>query len=101
MNDLIIYEAPKGAVGRDDFQVRVRIPGEEWHDLFEYEVKVDMHQVRKASMVYFDMEGSVEVEVECRKQTVKQVVIRPLSIAIPFVCEGNRIAITLDRPHKL
>ncbi|KQX46907.1 glycosyl hydrolase family 28 protein [Paenibacillus sp. Root444D2] len=101
MNDLIIYEAPKGAVGRDDFQVRVRIPGEEWHDLFEYEVKVDMHQVRKASMVYFDMEGSVEVEVECRKQTVKQVVIRPLSIAIPFVCEGNRIAFTLDRPHKL
>ncbi|MGO4273131.1 hypothetical protein AB4Z22_25380 [Paenibacillus sp. TAF58] len=51
MNRLIVYEAPKGALGRDDFKIRVRIPGESWCDLFVYEVKVDMHAVRQASMV--------------------------------------------------
>ena len=62
---LIVYEAPKGAIGRNDFSVSVRIPGQEWQQLFVYEVKVDMHNVRSASMVYFDMEGTVEVQGSC------------------------------------
>jgi hypothetical protein len=100
MSKLIVYEAPKGAVGRNDFIVRARIPGEKWHDLFVYEVKVDMHQVNLASMVYFDMEGTIEVEVECQKN-VEKVVIRPLSREISSVHNKNRITFTLDRPQKL
>ena len=99
MSKLIVYEAPKGAVGRNDFIVRARIPGEKWHDLFVYEVKVDMHQVNLASMVYFDMEGTIEVEVECQKN-VEKVVIRPLSREISSVHNKNRITFTLDRPKS-
>ena len=57
MSHLKIWEAPEGAIGRDDFKVSVRIPGGIWQPLFVYEVKVDMHNVRQASMAYLDMEG--------------------------------------------
>lgn len=48
----------------DDYTVRVRIPGGEWEDLFEYNVQVDMDAVQNASMVQFDMNGTVEVMVK-------------------------------------
>lgn len=102
MNKVVVYEAPKGAAGRNDFAVRVRTPGGEWQDVFVYEVKVDMHEVRPASMVYFDMEGTVEVEVESRlSEPVGQVVIRPLSAEMACRRDGNRISFRLDRPRKL
>lgn len=44
-----------GIPHNDDYTVRVRIPGGEWKDLFEYNVQVDMDNVQKASMVQFDM----------------------------------------------
>ncbi|MDQ0889665.1 hypothetical protein QFZ81_004753 [Paenibacillus sp. V4I9] len=100
-NRLIVYEAPKGAIGRNDFSVSVRTPGQEWQQLFVYEVKVDMHNVRSASMVYFDMEGTVEVQVTVLNQEVDQAVIRPLSSQIPFSSDENRVAFSLDRPSKL
>ena len=34
----------------DDYTVRVRIPGGEWEDLFEYNVQVDMDAVQNASV---------------------------------------------------
>ncbi len=101
MNKVVVYEAPKGAVGREDFAVRVRVPGGEWQDVFVYEVKVDMHEVRRASMVYFDMSGTVEVEVEGLLEPVEQAMIRPLSVGIVYRREGNRISFSLDRPRKL
>lgn len=101
MNNLIVYKAPIGAISRDDFSVSVRTPGGLWEELFVYEVKVDMHQVRQASMVYFDMVGTVEVMIVCRNRTVEQAVIRPLSATIPFDRNGDVILFTLDRPRKL
>ncbi|MDF2938310.1 MAG: hypothetical protein K0Q90_3683, partial [Paenibacillaceae bacterium] len=101
MSKLVVYEAPKGAAGRNDFAVRVRVPGEKWQELFVYEVKVDMHEVRRASMVYFDMEGTVEVEVESLSEPVEQVMIRPLSVGMMHRQEENRISFRLDRPQKL
>jgi hypothetical protein len=101
MSFLKIWEAPKGAVGRDDFEVSVRIPGESWQPLFVYEAKVDMHNVRQASMAYFDMEGTVEVRVESRKGPVHQAVIRPLSKKIPFEVEGSAVTFCLNEPCKL
>ena len=47
-NSLIVYEAPKGAIERNDFSVKVRSTGQEWQQLFVYEVKVDMHNVRSS-----------------------------------------------------
>ena len=93
--------APEGAVGRDDFEVSVRIPGESWQPLFVYEAKVDMHNVRQASMAYFDMGGTVEVRVESRKAPVHQAVIRPLSKQIPLEVEGEVVTFRLNEPCKL
>lgn len=101
MHQLIVYPQPEGARERRDFKVQVRQPEEDWQELFVYEAKVDMHQVRQASVAYFDMFGTIEVRVECLTTRPEQVVIRPLSIAIPLVCEGNSISFTLSKPCKL
>lgn len=101
MNSLVVHKAPIGAIGREDFSVSVRTPGGSWEELFVFEAKVDMHQVRQTSMVYFDMEGTVEVMIVCRNKSVEQAVIRPLSANIPFERKGEVILFTLDRPRKL
>ncbi|WP_233532152.1 hypothetical protein [Paenibacillus alkalitolerans] len=81
---IITYSAPAVIPKRNDFSVRVRVPGGKWEPLEVYEVKVDMHQVREASMAYFDMEGAVETEITYHAGTVESAVIRPLSFNIPF-----------------
>lgn len=101
MSGLILYEQPNEAIGKDDFTVSVRKPGGVWQSLFVFEAKVDMHHVRSASMVYFDMEGIVEVSVISNKKRIEQAVIRPLSAQIPFQTERDTITFTLDRPCKL
>lgn len=101
MSLLQIWQAPEGAVGQDDFEVSVRIHGEDWQPLFVYEAKVDMHNVRQASMAYFDMEGTVDVRVVSRKGLVHQAVIRPLSKQIPFEVDGAAVTFRLNEPCKL
>lgn len=53
-----------GLPHNDDYTVRVRIPGGEWQDLFEYKVQVDLDKPQDASMVQFDMGSPVEVMVK-------------------------------------
>jgi hypothetical protein len=101
MSKLIVYEQPEGAIGKNDFSVNVRTPGGVWEPLFIFEAKVDMHDVRAASMAYFDMEGTVEVSIVSNKQNIQQAVIRPLSSNIMFQTEANVITFMLDRPCKL
>ncbi|ASA23491.1 glycosyl hydrolase family 28 protein [Paenibacillus donghaensis] len=101
MDKINIYTAPSGAVSKDDFRVFVRNSGRPWEQLFVYEVKVDMHHVRQSSMVYFDMEGQVEVKVDSIKRPIHEAVIRPLSASIPFEHTDQSIIFTLDRPQKL
>lgn len=43
----------------DDFTVRVRFPGGEWQDLYEYRIRVDWDRPQDASLVYFDFTGAV------------------------------------------
>ena len=76
----------------DDYTVRVRIPGGEWEDLFEYNVQVDMDAVQNASMVQFDMNGTVEVMVKKNNGTVHEVDIRPLSRNIQYRQNKNVIS---------
>lgn len=101
MSQVIVYGAPNGAVGINDFKVSIRVPDGDWQDVFVYEVKVDMHDVRKASMVYFDMQGPVEVRVQCLTQKLEEAVIRPLSREQLFQQEGQVVTFTLDNPCKL
>lgn len=101
MDKLVVYTAPPDVPGKEDFAVYVRIPGEAWQQLFVYEVKVDMHNVRSASMAYFDMSGKVEVRIESLKQPVHEAVIRPLSVDLPFEQTDMELTFMLDRPQKL
>ena len=57
---LITYPGPRGAENYD-FTVRARPAGGEWEQLFVYDVKVDMHQVRHASMAMFDCSGRLRL----------------------------------------
>lgn len=101
MDDLQVYKAPKDIPGREDYKVRVRQPEGEWHSLFIYEVKVDMHEVRLASMAYFDLEGTVEVEVTCLYTEIDCVNIAPASRGISYEYHGNTILFKLTGPQKL
>lgn len=70
--ELVTYEIPKEmfySAHNDDFTVKVRIPGGEWKDLYEYKVEVDMDNREIASMVSFDFSGKVEIQV--RKKMVR------------------------------
>jgi len=102
--ELITYPAPKAVIysmHNDDYTVRVRNPGGEWQDLFEYNVKVDMDKVQDASMVYFDFSGTVEVSVRKNNLNIQSVRIRPASYGVTSVTKGNVITFTLTQPHKI
>lgn len=102
-NQLCIYPVPRGAVLQEDYCLRVRSVGDEdWRELKAYRVKVDMHDVRQASMAYFDFRGKVEVEITFPKfYTVYRVDIRPLSLGIQARTEAKRVRFVLDRPVNL
>lgn len=100
-NQLTTYPVPAEAVGNPDFKVRVRVENGEWKHLFCYNVKVDMHNVRNASMVYFDCSGPVEVEVSYGSEEVEEAIIRPLSSGLKCTVSGSRVTFTLDRSRKL
>lgn len=102
--ELMTYEVPKEmfySAHNDDFTVKVRVPGGEWRDLYEYKVEVDMDKRQIASMVSFDFLGKVEVQVRKNNGMVNAVQIRPLSYAIVPEIDGTTITFSLDRPRKL
>ena len=102
-NKLQLYPIPAGIPVQEDYILRVRPAGAaEWQELKTYRVKVDMHDVRLASMAYFDFAGKVEVEITfpCF-YTVYRVDIRPLSLGIQPVIEPKRVTFMLDRPVNI
>jgi len=102
-NTLQLYPVPKGAALQEDYILRVRPVGADgWQELKAYRVKVDMHDVRMASMAYFDFEGKVEVEITFpRFYTVYRVDIRPLALGIQPVIESKRVTFILEHPANL
>ena len=84
-----------------DYTVRVRMPGGEWQDVFEYKVQVDLDKPQDASMVQFDMGSPVEVMVKKNNGTVREVAIRPLNNEIAFRQVQNTIFFSLDKPRYL
>lgn len=100
-DQLKVYHAPPGAAGNSDFSARVRLADGEWQELFTYEVRVDMHNVRNSSMITFDFEGTVDVEIVTHRSVPEQVDIRPKSLGIVAGVDGRRISFRLDQPSKL
>jgi hypothetical protein len=102
--ELVTYPPPKAvvyAMHNDDYTVKVRKPGGEWQDLYEYNVKVDLDKPQDASMAYFDFSGAVEVFVQKNNGNVQSVKIRPSSYEIKPVLNGNSITFTLTEPRKI
>jgi hypothetical protein len=100
---LVIFPTPGDAVLRNDYKVFVRGFGEEtWNELACYEVKVDMHDVRKASMAYFDFEGQVEVKIQYNNYMhIYQVDVRPLAQKIKVDFSEKEIYFTLEHQANL
>ena len=91
-----------GIAPNDDYTVRVREPGGQWQNLFEYNVQVDMDRVQDATMVQCDMgKGPVEVMVKKNNGKIYDVDIRPLKNNIAYTQVGNSILFTLDKPQYL
>lgn len=84
----------------DDFTVRVRTPGGAWRDLYEYRVLVDADTKQNASMVYFDFEGTVELEVLKNNGRFDQVSVAPLSSKIKPQRDGAIVRMTLTEPER-
>lgn len=100
--EIKVYPAPEGAVGNGDFAVKVRTPGGEWRSLFSYNVKVDMHHVRDASMVMFDCTGPAEIEAVYTRGPVEQAVVRPLSAGLACCKHHDQlISLKIDGPRLL
>lgn len=102
--ELVVYPTPKEVLyshHNDDFTVRVRKPGGEWMDLYEYKVEVDMDNPAIASMVGFDFSEKVEVQVKKNNGDINSVKVRPLSYGISPVVKGNTITFSLTEPRYL
>ncbi|MFV3126469.1 glycosyl hydrolase family 28 protein [Niveispirillum sp. KHB5.9] len=101
----VIHPVPAGKAfwssANDDFTVRVRQPGGQWRDLYEYRVRVDNDQKRDASMVLFDMDGPVEVSVRKNNGDVRRVQVRPASAGVKAKLEGDTAFFTLSDPRKI
>ena len=105
-NQLVTYPAPEGAELMSDFTVQVREAGKDWRPVDTYMVKVDevqntKHNVKKASMRYFDFTGEEEVTVTYNHGTVRTGRVRPLSYGITPYIDGNTMTFKLDRPRNL
>lgn len=102
------YPAGEGVPVASDFTVEVRQADGPWIGVDTYPVKVDevvdaRHNVRVASMAYFDFDGApVEVRVCCLKaDAIDSCRVRPLSYGITPSVDGKCLTFTLDRPRNL
>lgn len=102
-NQLICYPVPKGIAVRKDFSVSVRLAAtDEWKEVPCYEVKVDMHDVRRASMAYFDFNGRVDVKIRFNNyMDIYQVDIRPKNRNIQPRFTEREIYFELEQPENL
>lgn len=85
----------------DTFTVRVRQPGGEWQDLYEYRVMVDLDKPQPASMVTFGSSGPIEVAIQKNNGAVRQVAVRPASRGIEARLVGAIAYLKLDGPANL
>lgn len=100
---LRVYDVPRGllySAHNDDYTVRVRQPGGNWQDLYEYRIQVDTDTKQNASMVYFDFAGTVELEVQKNNGDFQKVSVAPLSSTLGPQRRGSVVHMTLTRPES-
>lgn len=104
---LVTYPAGNGVETIGDYSVEVRqLPAGKWQPLSVYPVKVDEvvgtgHNVRIASMAYFDFDGEVEIRVIPKYVKAMTAAIRPLSYNIASVFQNDTLTFALGSPRNL
>lgn len=102
---LVVYQAPgkmaHAANNNDDFTVQVRQSGGSWKDLHEWKVQVDQDMQQTASVISFDFEGEVEVKIRKNNGLIHDVAVRPASLDIDPIVEGQMITFRLSKPANL
>lgn len=99
--ELVTFPVADSIPHNNDFTVKVRLEGGKWQDLYEYEALVDMHNVAKSSMVYFDFKGTVEFSVTYNRGPVKNARIRPLSYGFEPKIKGSTMIFSLSKPANI
>lgn len=99
---LVTFDGKPNMPWIDDYTVKVRdVKSNEWKDLYEYKVNVDMDKIQDATMVQFSMGSPVEVMVKKNNGLIQQVDIRPFSKGITYRKVRNAIFFTLNKPQYL
>lgn len=98
---IVTYSVPPEVSCNTDYDVKVRVPGNVWQDLFEYNAQVDMHHVQSTSLVTFDFNGPVEVAVKYNLSKISSVRIRPETLGIKPQFKNDSIFFTLTKPCNL
>lgn len=102
MTELQVYPIPGGIEPNDHFSVHARRRGDSaWTPVPCYPVRVNMHDVRVASMCHFAFAGAVEVRVTAPLSHVYGAKIRPLREAIHAWTDKNTVTFTLENPCNL
>lgn len=106
------YDCPQGLAINPNFLIEVQLANsndpQQWLKVPAYATKVanvntssnefDQHSVAVAS---FDFNGSVKVKVTYTTSRVEAAAVRPRSLGIETLLDGNTICFTLDQPRDV
>lgn len=103
--EVVTYPAGDGVPTLSDYTVEVR-QGGEWQSVAVYPVSVfnvdkAKDAVERASMAYFDFDGSVEVRLVHHLGAVEKAAVRPLSRGVVLELSGDTISFSLTEPENL
>lgn len=103
---LHVAPAPEGALLRQDYRVRVRIPEGEWRDVPVYGFLVaagslPLRHADTTCVAPFSFAGEVEVEVTPLHCSPDSFRIRPLAAGIEATRQGGTLTFALDKPCYL
>jgi hypothetical protein len=85
----------------DDYTVKVRQPGGEWRDLYEYKVTLDQDTNSAATVVQFDFRGDVEVAVRKNNGDFSRVEVRPVRPTTKYSVKDGIVYLRLSQPQNL
>lgn len=103
-SDLFTYDIPARLLYShhiDDFTVKVRQPGGEWRDLYEYEVTLDQDTNSSATVVQFDFRGEVEVAIRKNNGDFSRVEVRPARPTTKYIVKDGIVHLRLSQPQNL
>jgi hypothetical protein len=103
-SELMTYDIPSKLLYShhiDDFTVKVRQPGGEWRDLYEYQVTLDQDTNSSATVVQFDFIGEVEVAVRKNNGDFSRVEVRPARPTTKHTIKDGIVHLRLSQPHNL